>query len=104
MNRPPRDLLLSRHARADSRLDSLRRVALAEAAPVPARDLLRALFQPQRRLWLGLGVVWLVMLALQVAQPSGPRVDSRTLDHAARIHASGQAQLYALLATTAASP
>ena len=104
MNRTPRDLLLSRHAEAVPRLDVLRGAAVAGERPVPACELLSALFLPQRRLWFGFAAAWIVILALNFSQPSRLQVDSRTLDSAARLHAANQTPLYALLATTPSQP
>lgn len=104
MNRTSRDLLLSRHAGAVSRLDELRGAAVAGERPVPARELLSALFLPQRRLWLGLAAAWIVLLALNLFQPARPAVDSRTLDQAVRLYATNRTQLHALLATTSSLP
>lgn len=103
MNRNPRDLLLSRHARAEGRLDCLRCDALAGSLPLPVRRLLPALFYPQRRIWLALAATWLVILVTHLAQPAAPRVDPRILEHAAWLHAANQAQLHALFTTSAAS-
>jgi hypothetical protein len=60
--RPLRDVLLSRHASAGSRLDALRRTALP-GAPIPAGpSVLRDLFFPHRTAWRTLAAVWIALL------------------------------------------
>lgn len=76
----PRELLLNRHRAAAPRLDAIRESVLAsvarEAAPPAPVDaaatccltLWRELFLPCRRIWSGLAAVWLVLIALNLAQ------------------------------------
>jgi len=101
MKKTPRDLLLSRHAAATPRLDQLRRKTLDDATPIPARQLVHALFFPQRRLWLGLAATWLVILALNFSQRPAPRQNNAK---AAALYAANwsanQAQLHVLLSQT----
>ena len=101
MKKTPRDLLLSHHAAATPQLDQLRRKTLDDARPVPASQLLHALFFPQRRLWLGLAAAWLVILALNFSQRPAPHPNHAK---AAALYATSwsanQAQLHALLSET----
>lgn len=102
MKKTPRDLLLSHHAAATPQLDTLRRAALDDATPIPASQLLHAIFYPQRRVWLGLAAAWLVILVVNFTQRSAePRPDSKfaTPLYAANWSAN-QAQLHALLTET----
>jgi len=76
----PRELLLDRHRAAAPRLDAIRVSVLASAAreAVPLASvnvaatccltLWRELFLPCRRIWNGLAIVWLVLIALNLAQ------------------------------------
>ena len=69
-----RDHLLARHAAATPQLDAIRRTVLSDSparhaadhAPVPAAQLLRALFLPDRRLWTTLAATWALLLALHL--------------------------------------
>ncbi len=73
-----RACLLARHAAATPQLDALRQAVLsatlarhtAENAPVPASQLLRALFLPHRRLWTTLAATWALLLALRLLNPA----------------------------------
>ncbi|MBN2506838.1 MAG: hypothetical protein JXQ71_09110 [Verrucomicrobia bacterium] len=84
----PRDLLLSRHQHVVPRLDALRRRVVAEhvggPALVPAQvaattgggfltQLWTELFWSCRRAWIGLAVVWGVLLGMHLAGPDTPR-------------------------------
>lgn len=100
MKRSPRDLLLERHVDAATQLNELRLSVVAGERPVPAREFLPALFRPHRRLWFGMAAAWVVILAFEFLQPARPPENARRLNYAARLHATSQAQLYALLATT----
>jgi len=100
MKKTPRDLLLSQHAAATPQLAQLRHKTLDDATPIPARQLLHALFFPQRRLWFGLAAAWVVILALHLTQPAPPRPDAKTIEYAAKFSAANQARLYAVLTET----
>jgi len=102
MKKTPRDLLLARHADTSARLDALRRATLADATPIPARQLLRALFFPQRRLWLGLAAAWLFIVVVNFTQRSAePRPSSKFATPLYAVNwSANQAQLHALLAET----
>jgi hypothetical protein len=100
MKKTPRELLLARYTDGSSQLDVLRNAALVEATPVPANQLLHAIFFPQRRLWLGLAVAWLVILTINFTQrPPTPRSDTSATLYAAHWSAY-QAQLHAVLTKT----
>jgi hypothetical protein len=101
MKKTPRDLLFAQYAAASPQLDHLRRDALADATPIPARQLLHAIFYPQRRLWFGLAAAWLVIISLHFSQrpTTTPRSNTSTALYAAHWSAN-QAQLHALLSTT----
>ena len=104
MKKTPRDLLLARHTAATARLDALRRATLTDATPIPARQLLHAIFFPQRRLWLGLVATWLVILAINFTQRStDPRPSPKTATTLyVTTWSANQAQLHALLTETRA--
>ncbi len=86
----PREILLERHRNAETKLDAIRKEALAEFAATPAtesaerfsiscaaRGLWSELIQPYRRIWAGLAAVWVVILALNLAAgggDSGPKM------------------------------
>lgn len=72
--RPPRDWLLDRHAAATPALDALRRdlVTSLQAAEPGWREVIIALFQPYRRAWQALGVVWLVIVLLHFSRAPQP--------------------------------
>jgi hypothetical protein len=100
MKMTPRDLLRARHAARAPQLDTLRQAALADLAPIPARELLPALFRPHRRLWLGLAAAWIVILAVHFARHPSVRPD-RSISVRSTAHwSANQAQLHALLAET----
>lgn len=102
MKKTPRDLLLARHAAVSTRLDALRRDTLADATPIPARQLFHALFFPQRRLWFGLAAAWIFILIVNFTQRAAdprPRSNNSTPVYAVNWSAN-QAQLHALLAET----
>jgi hypothetical protein len=102
MKKTPRDLLLSRHAAATPQLDQLRRKTLDDVTPIPARQLLHALFFPQRRLWLGLAVAWLFIVVVNFTQRSAdPRPSSKFATPSYAVNwSTNQAQLHALLTET----
>lgn len=101
MKKTLRDLLLTRHAAVTPQLDQLRRTTLDDATPIPARQLLHALFYPQRRLWFGLAATWIVILALSFSQrPTSHSNNFRTTALYASNWTSNQAQLHALLTET----
>ena len=101
MKKTPRDILLSRHATATPQLDQLRHATLAEATPIPTRQLLHALFFPQRRLWLGLAAAWIVIVAFHVTQRPANRPSN---SFSSKLYASNwsanQTHLHALLSET----
>ena len=101
MKKTPRDLLLSRHAAEIPQLDRLRLAALTDSSPIPANQLLHALFFPQRRLWLGLAAAWLVFVAFHLTQRPANRSSNSS---SAKLYASNwsanQTQLHALLSET----
>lgn len=99
MTNTPRDLLLARHSDTVSQLDALRRSTLADATPIPASQLLHALFYPQRRLWIGLAAAWILIFAINFLQRSPVRPNSSTKLYASNWSAN-QAQLHALLTET----
>jgi hypothetical protein len=94
-NRTPRAWLLSRHDNVGPQLDALRRDAVAalsgvsrgEAAlPVDSwRDIVRAIFLPQRSLWRAFAVVWLGLVVFHFTlggsnpPPSSTRIPPATL-------------------------
>src|SRR5580658_9319977 len=80
----PREILSERHRAVDGRLDALRREVVAEHVLGPrlavkpravagagfshvALTLWRELVLPCRRIWLGLGAAWLVIVAAHLA-------------------------------------
>jgi len=95
----PREILLNRHRAAESRLDAIRRVAVAAAggvhpaAPASGRYAQtawaagvslcvryatapwRELILPSRRVWTGLAAVWAVLILINTFQrdPAGSR-------------------------------
>jgi len=101
MKKTPRDLLLGRYVAEKSQLDLLRRKTLDDATPIPARQLLHALFFPQRHFWIGLSAAWLVIMAFHLNQRPANRPSNSS---SAKLYASNwsanQAQLYALLSET----
>jgi hypothetical protein len=99
MKKTLHDLLLSRHASLAPHLDTLRHAALTDATPIPASQLLRAIFFPQRRLWLGLAAAWLVILALTFTQHPTIRPNPLATLYATNWSAN-QARLHALLSKT----
>jgi hypothetical protein len=103
MKMTPRDLLLARHAARAPQLDLLRQGTLADLTPIPARQLLPALFYPHRRLWLGLATAWVVILAVHFNQRPAVRPDRPTTTLYAANWSANQAQLDALLAETNSS-
>jgi hypothetical protein len=96
MRKTPRDLLLARHSGSTPQLDELRRTALADSLPIPAGQLLHAIFFPQRRLWIGLAAVWIVIFAVNFSQRSPTRSNPAATLCFAKWSAN-QAQLHALL-------
>ena len=78
----PREVLLSRHAKVELRLDAIRRAVVAEHV-VPTRQADRRgsrrpwwralveLFWVDRRVWAGLAAVWLVILGLNLGSRPG---------------------------------
>jgi hypothetical protein len=105
----PRDLLLSRHAQAQARLDALRREIVAEHVgpsvetepPALAGGLVQLwneLFRTSRRTWIALAAAWLIILTLNLANDyhPPPTPESGSGKHSAarlRIALSEQAQL-----------
>ena len=71
----PREVLLGQHQAANLRLDQIRHVVVAELTPRPPREpgmpfvlkLWCELIWPCRRTWAGLAVVWVVILAVNIA-------------------------------------
>lgn len=71
-----REILLEQHQAAMPKLDAIRRAALAELTPQPAREpqmpfilkLWRELIWPCRRTWAGLATAWLGILLFNSAQ------------------------------------
>lgn len=100
MKMTPRDLLLARHAASVPQLDLRRQGALADLTPIPARQLLPALFLPHRRLWLGLAAAWIVILAVHFTQRPFVRPDRSISVRSTANWSANQAQLHALLAET----
>jgi hypothetical protein len=99
MKKTARELLLARHAAIAPQLDKLRLAVLVDATPIAARQLLPALFRPNRRLWLSLAAAWIVILVINLTQPRSPRPDAETIQSIAN-WSNNQAQLHALLAQT----
>ncbi len=63
-----RDLLLARHRTAEAQLDAARREivdGIGATRDYSWSELLRALFGPQRTLWLALATVWLALAAIR---------------------------------------
>jgi len=99
--RTPRDLLLTRHAAAQPKLDALRRHVVAEYVGVPAANqaparpsfleqLWMELFWSCRRAWLGLAAAWAVVLLLNLAvRPAA----APTVDVASRYRPSAELRL-----------
>lgn len=101
MKKTPRDLLLSRQAAEIPQLDQLRRKTLNDATPIPASQLLHALFFPQRRLWLGLAAAWIAILALNFTQRPTSHANAAKSDTlCAATWSTHQTQLHALLSKT----
>jgi len=99
MKQTARELLLARHSGVTLQLDSIRLAAIADATPITASQFLPALFRPNRRLWLGLAVAWIVILTLNFIQRPSFRADISGATSVANWSAN-QAQLHALLAQT----
>jgi hypothetical protein len=88
----PREILFARHQAAAPKLDAIRQSAVAAvcdrralseqrsqtAATTIFRTLWQELFLPSRRVWSGLATVWLLILAINLAQhdssPAGKMV------------------------------
>ena len=78
----PREILLERHRDMDARLDALRKEVVAEHAVVQreaigrrtslAGKLWDELVVPCRRIWLGMGAAWLVILVAHLAVTDSP--------------------------------
>jgi len=66
MKRTTRDLILARHASALPELDARRRALLAPRVTriQSVGTVLRELYWPVRRVWLGLGIAWALLLVL----------------------------------------
>jgi len=85
----PREILLQRHRATETRLDEIRRTAIAQLENpsrmridgLPLRALFtlwRELIWPCRRTWAGLAAVWLVLLTLQLASRDPAEAAART--------------------------
>ena len=97
----PRDLLLSHHAAAIPQLDALRRAAVNDATPIPARKLFHALFYPQRTVWIGLAAAWVAIVILHFSQhPPERPANLDTIARYATNWSAHQAKLNALLTQT----
>jgi hypothetical protein len=110
----PREILLARHQAAQPRLDALRRELVAEMKPpVSARLNIVALgaelFRLPRPALVGLGLVWGVIVLLNVVAPetSSPAPAPATmarLPDATREELRAQRRLFSELVGTAAEP
>ncbi|HWY75664.1 MAG TPA: hypothetical protein VN281_08600 [Verrucomicrobiae bacterium] len=84
----PREILFDRHLDAERRLDAIRERLLAEAFSGRASDrtprgslslagviekLWNQLIVPCRRIWCALAVVWLIIMALNLASADAPK-------------------------------
>jgi hypothetical protein len=84
----PREILFDRHRDAERRLDAIRERLLAEAFPGRASDrapqgslslagvvgkLWDQIVAPCRRIWCALAVVWLIIMALNLASADAPK-------------------------------
>jgi hypothetical protein len=99
----PRELILERHQAAEARLEAIRAEDLAAEARgqrrpslsftmIAQRLWLEALW-PWRRVWVGVGAAWLVILTLDLATADTPRVaTARTSRPDAQVQAVLQQQ------------
>jgi hypothetical protein len=84
----PREILFDRHRDAERRLDAIRERLLAEAFPGRTSDrpprgslslagvvekLWDQIIVPCRRIWCALAVVWLIIMALNLASADAPK-------------------------------
>ncbi len=72
----PREILFAKHKDVEGKLDAIRAAVVLECAQPeaqPAVNIFMALWQelvlPYRRIWSGLAVVWVGILALWVTEP-----------------------------------
>jgi hypothetical protein len=82
----PREILFEKHKAAQQKLDAIRESVVSECgrpqpqqtANIPAHSvgtlaaLWRELFWPYRRIWAGLSVVWVGIIALRLTEPGTP--------------------------------
>ena len=78
----PREVLLTRHQPANSKLDEIRRDVVADLTPRSAREpgvpfalrLWRDFILPRPQAWAAVAAIWVVIFALKLSTPETPHV------------------------------